>query len=197
MKLPSKPAVWVCALALLLLASSCSQRVAISAEESAVRPFADRNPAPDFELRDIDGKTVTLADYRGQVVLLNFWATWCAPCKIEMPWFVEFEKMHKDKGFSVIGISLDEDGWDQVKPYLERAKLNYRILMGNEEVAMRYGGVDALPTSFLIDREGRIASVHVGLKSRSDFENDINVLLNDPSQTASLRGDAAAILGAD
>lgn len=142
-----------------------------------VKPVASRKLAPDFELKDADGKTVKLSDYRGKVVLLNFWATWCGPCKIEIPWFVEFEQKYKDKGFAVLGVSMDEEGWDVVKPYLANTKVNYRILLGNDTVAQLYGGVDSLPTSFLIDQQGRIASVHVGLVSKGDYQNDINQLL--------------------
>jgi len=156
---------------------SCAARYESAAEATSLKPSHERQMAPDFELKDADGRTVQLSDYRGKVVLLNFWATWCGPCKIEIPWFVEFEKEFKDEGFAVLGISLDEDGWDVVKPYLEENRVNYRVLMGNDEVAMLYGGVDSLPTTFLIDREGRIASVHVGLVSRADYENDITMLL--------------------
>src|SRR5712671_2004016 len=86
---------------------------------STVKAEADRRPAPDFALKDADGKTVHLSDYKGKVVLLDFWATWCAPCKIEIPWFMEFEQQLKDRGFAVVGVSMDEDGWGVVKPYLQ------------------------------------------------------------------------------
>ncbi len=137
----------------------------------------ERRAAPEFQLRDTDGRTVRLSDYRGKVVLLNFWATWCGPCTIEIPWFVEFERRHKDRGFAVLGIAMDEDGWEVVRPFMERLRINYRVLLGNDEVAQAYGGVDSLPTSFLIDREGRVARVHVGLVSRSRYENELQELL--------------------
>jgi peroxiredoxin len=148
---------------------------------AAVKPEKDRRLAPDFALKDASGATVHLADYRGKVVLLDFWATWCGPCKIEIPWFIEFEKTFKDRGFSVLGVSMDEDGWNVVKPYLEQRKINYRILMGNEQVGQLYGGVDSLPSTFLIDRSGKIASVHIGLETGKDgFQNEINRLLEAP-----------------
>ncbi len=175
-----------CVLGLLLAATACSTDGG-SVEASSVKPYADRNEAPEFSLQDPDGKTVKLSDYKGKVVLLNFWATWCGPCKFEIPWFTEFEQRHKDQGFAVLGVSMDDGGWDQVKPYLKRAKVNYRVLMGDDEVAMMYGGVEALPTSFMIDREGRIASVHVGLVSKSDYENDIGALLSDETESAAVR----------
>lgn len=167
--------------ALILLAAACSAPNDAVRASSSVKPAADRHQAPDFALTDSDGRQVRLSDYRGQVVLLNFWATWCGPCKLEIPWFVEFEREHKNRGFAVLGISMDEGGWAQVKPYLSRAKVNYRVLMGNDSVAVLYGGVDSLPTSFLIDREGRIASVHVGLVGKADYESDIEALLGQES----------------
>jgi len=169
------------------LALPACTRSAESVRADSLRPPEQRQPAPEFNLKDPDGRTVRLSDYRGKVVLLNFWATWCGPCKIEIPWFIEFEQRHKDRGFAVLGISMDEDGWDVVRPYISRLKVNYRILMGNDTVAMLYGGVDALPTSFMIDREGKIASVHVGLVSKGDYQHDISELLEAPA------GDAGAI----
>ena len=142
-----------------------------------VKPNTDRKPAPEFSLKDADGRTVTLADYKGKVVLLNFWATWCGPCKIEIPWFAEFEQKYKDRGFAVLGVAMDEEGWEAVKPYLAEAKVNYRVIMGNDTVAGLYGGVESLPTTFVLDQDGRIASTHVGLVSKSDYENEILQLL--------------------
>ncbi len=163
------------------LGPGCS-RQENAVEAASVKPASQQRPAPDFALKDENGATVRLSDYRGKVVLLNFWATWCGPCKIEIPWFVQFESQYKDKGFAVIGISMDEGGWDEVKPYVRRVNVNYRILMGNDEVAMQYGGVEALPTSFLIDRDGRIASTHVGLVSKQDYQADIDALLAGESK---------------
>jgi peroxiredoxin len=176
--------------AILALACSTSEPV-----RAAVKAEKDRKPAPEFELKDSMGRTVKLSDYKGKIVLLNFWATWCGPCKIEIPWFVEFEQKYKDKGFAVLGISLDEEGWDVVKPYLENTKVNYRILVGDDMVAQLYGGVDSLPTSFLIDRSGRIANIHVGLVSKSEYQKDLDVLLE--LNTKSAGGSGAAGRGSD
>jgi len=163
----------------LLLATGCS-RPAESVKAASVKAEKDRRPAPDFSLKDTDGRAVSLSDYKGKVVLLNFWATWCGPCKIEIPWFIEYEQKLKDKGFAVVGVSMDDDGWDAVRPFMKEHSVNYRMLMGNEMVAQQYGGVDALPTTFIIDREGRIASTHVGLVSRREYDNDIQALLSTP-----------------
>jgi cytochrome c biogenesis protein CcmG/thiol:disulfide interchange protein DsbE len=145
--------------------------------KAAVKPEKDRKQAPEFALKDSHGRTATIADYKGKVVLLNFWATWCGPCKIEIPWFVDFEQRFKDQGFAVLGVSMDEEGWEEVKPYIEQKKVNYRVVIGTDQVADLYGGVSSLPTSFLIDRDGKIAGVHVGLVSKSVYENEIEQLL--------------------
>ena len=145
--------------------------------QAGVKALKDRKVAPPFALKDAAGNTVKLADYKGKVVLLNFWATWCGPCKLEIPWFVEMETRLKSKGLSVIGVAMDEEGWELVKPHAEKLKINYKVLLGNEEVAQAYGGVDSLPMSFILDRAGRVASVHTGLVSKSVYEEDIQELL--------------------
>lgn len=160
-----------------LAALGCRSAPAENAPAVALKPGEKRNPAPDFELTDANGRKVKLSDYKGKVVLLNFWATWCGPCKLEIPWFVDFEKRYKDQGFAVLGVSMDEDGWESVKPYIQDKQVNYRIMVATEEVAQKYGGVEALPTTFLIDREGRIVSTHIGLVMKKDYEDEIVTLL--------------------
>jgi peroxiredoxin len=145
----------------------------------------NRKAAPEFSLKDANGQTVRLADYKGKVVLLDFWATWCGPCKIEIPWFMEFETQFKDQGFAVLGVSMDEDGWAAIKPYVRDRKMNYRVLLGDDKVGTSYGGLDALPTTLLIDREGNIASVHEGVAmGKEEFKNAIVQLLGSPSVSA-------------
>ena len=168
--------------------AGCSGQGSVRA---AVKPEKDRNKAPAFTLKDVTGRTVQLADYKGKVVLLNFWATWCGPCKIEIPWFIDFEQRYKDRGFAVLGISMDEDGWEAVKPYIEAKKVNYRVVIGTDEVAELYGGVSSLPTSFVLDRQGKIASTHVGLVSKSVYQHDIEQLLENPGQVAERPAPAA------
>ncbi len=149
-----------------------------------------RNDAADFALEDANGQSLTLSSLRGKVVLLNFWATWCGPCRIEIPWFIEMEREFKDQGFAVVGVSMDEDGWTAVKPFMEEMKVNYRVVLGTEEAAQLYGGVEALPTTYILDRNGKVAAVHMGIVRRAVFEEEIRALLD--SKGASATGVAGA-----
>jgi peroxiredoxin len=165
--------------------------------ESSMKAGKERKSAPDFELKDADGKTVRLSDYKGKVVLLDFWATWCGPCKIEIPWFIAFERKYKDQGFAVIGISMDEEGWTVIKPFVADLAINYRILQGSDSTADLYGGVEALPTTFLIDRDGKIDETHVGLAGKDDFEDGIKKLVERPSAGMPGRFVPAVLFGAN
>ena len=147
-----------------------------------MKESSKRKHAPDFTLKDASGKLVHLADYRGKVVLLDFWATWCGPCGEEIPWFTEFQRKYKDRGFEVLGVSMDDDGWKAINPFVAQKKINYRIVLGDDQTGDLYGGLEALPTTFVIDRYGRIASVHVGLASRKDFQDAIETLLEAPAR---------------
>jgi peroxiredoxin len=142
-----------------------------------------RKIAPDFTLSDSKGASVKLSDYKGQVVLLDFWATWCGGCKVEIPWYMEFQNKYKASGLSVIGVSMDDDGWKSVKPFLEKQPVNYPVVIGNPELAKRYM-VDAMPMTLLIDREGKIADSHVGMVDKDAFEGEIRALLQDSAKNA-------------
>jgi len=169
-------AIGVClALACALSFTGCAQKAKKSSGHGA----------PEFSLKDADGKMVHLSDYKGKVVLLDFWATWCGPCKIEIPWFMEFEKQFKDQGFAVVGVSMDEDGWTAIKPYVQNMKMNYRVLLGDDAVSAAYGGLESLPTTVLISREGRIASTHIGVSmGKEEFKNEIVKLLDSSNARA-------------
>jgi cytochrome c biogenesis protein CcmG/thiol:disulfide interchange protein DsbE len=110
-------------------------------------------------------------------VLLDFWATWCGPCGIEIPWFTDFQRKYKDRGFTVLGVSMDDGGWKDVKPFVAEKKINYQVVLGDDKTSDQYGSVEALPTTFMIDRDGRIASIHVGLVDRKEFDDAIQKLL--------------------
>jgi len=148
---------------------------------ASVKPANQRREAPDFTLKDADGKTVHLSEYRGKVVLLDFWATWCDPCRLEIPWFMDLQRKNKDRGFEVLGVSMDDEGWEVVKPFMKSVGMNYRVVIGNDETTQMYGGVDSLPSTFLIDRQGKIAAIHIGLASRKVFEDGVEELLHAPA----------------
>jgi cytochrome c biogenesis protein CcmG/thiol:disulfide interchange protein DsbE len=168
--------------------SSCSSAPTVSVRAASVKPDKERKPAPEFALKDIDGKVVRLSDYKGKVVLLDFWATWCGPCKIEIPWLKEFQRKFRDRGFEIIGVSMDDEGLTVVKPFVKELAINYRIVIGDDTTAQLYGGVDALPTTFVIDRDGKIAAVHVGLTSKGEIEHGIEEVLDAPVNAGGNRG---------
>ncbi len=133
--------------------------------------------APDFTLAGADGSSIRLSNYRGQVVLINFWATWCPPCRAEIPWFVDFQKTFGSRGLAVVGISMDQDGWKVVRPYLDQHNVNYAVGIGGEWLARKFGGVESLPETLLIGRDGRIAARHSGIVSQSEYRREIQDLL--------------------
>jgi len=134
--------------------------------------------APNFVLKSTDGKRVTLADYKGKAILINFWATWCAPCKIEIPWFIELQKQYGPQGFTVIGISED-DATDHpaVVKFKEKIGINYPILLGNDAVGKAYGGLEFLPTSYYVGRDGKVVEETAGLASKDVIEAHIKKAL--------------------
>ena len=133
--------------------------------------------APNFNLKTADGKTVELAKQKAKVVVLNFWATWCGPCKAEIPGFNELYEKYRTKGLEIIGISLDDDGWSAIKPFVENVKVSYPIVLGDGELAEAYGGIEAIPTTFILDKKGKILNRHLGYLSKDDFEKILKPLL--------------------
>ena len=133
--------------------------------------------APGFELKDLAGKNVQLSDYHGKVVLLNFWATWCPPCKEEMPWFVDLQRRYEAQGLQVIGVAMDDSDQKTIESFAKRLGVNYPVLRGKESVAQAYGDVQFLPDTFYIGRDGRIVSHVQGLINRKEIEEQVKKAL--------------------
>lgn len=137
------------------------------------------NTAPDFVLPALDGKDLKLSDLRGKAVLLNFWATYCGPCKIEMPWFVELQKEYGPQGFQIVGVAMDDASTEDIAKFSKEMGVNYPILIGKESVGQSYGGVSVLPTTFFLDRDGKLIAREFGLQSRSVFVDHIKRALSE------------------
>jgi peroxiredoxin len=182
--------------ALTVVVSVCTLQVThIEAQDHAAHPAKaatdrllpedQRKIAPGFSLTGADGRNLNMADYRGKVVLLDFWATWCGGCKVEIPWYMEFDEKYKGHGLAVIGVSMDEDGWKAVRPFLARERdpetggktaMKYPVVIGNDTLAKEYN-LTSMPMTLLIDRKGRIALSHTGVVNKVDFEEHIQQLL--------------------
>ena len=147
-----------------------------------ITPTASRKPLPEVALTDSKGAPVNLSAYKGRVVLLDFWATWCEGCKEEIPWFTEFQDKYNKTGLTVVGASLDDDGWKSVTPYLREHKINYRIVLGTFESAKQFGVDKGMPVALLIDRDGKIADLHTGMVDKAAFEREIQELLKEPAK---------------
>lgn len=126
--------------------------------------------APDFELSALDGRRLRLSDFRGRVVLVNFWATWCEPCRVETPWLVDLDGRYRTRGLTILGVSLDDGDRDQVAGFVRARHVGYPILLKDQQIERRYGGVRYLPQTFFIGRDGRILARVYGIRTRSDFE---------------------------
>jgi thiol-disulfide isomerase/thioredoxin len=135
--------------------------------------------APAFELKNIaDGKTISLSSFHGKAVVLNFWATWCGPCKIEMPWLVDLQKKYGPQGLEIVGVAMDDASDKEIADFSHKMGVNYTILKGTEKVGDLYGGVDRLPITYYIDRSGKVVDEIVGLASESTIEDDIKKILS-------------------
>jgi peroxiredoxin len=148
----------------------------VTAHADPIRFVKDPEIAPAIELPDISGKTDSVADWKGKVVLVAFWATWCPPCREEIPAFIDLQTKYKDR-LQIVGISEDEDPPEKVQRFAQQNKINYPIVMATPAMIAKYGGVPALPTSFIIDTQGRVVQKHVGLVSVDSLEREIRALL--------------------
>jgi thiol-disulfide isomerase/thioredoxin len=155
--------------------------------ESAAAARMKGKAARDFTLQSLEGKTVRLSDFRGKAVLLNFWATWCEPCKIEMPWLVDLQKKYGSQGLQIVGIAMDDTDEKTISSFAHKMGVNYPIVLGTEKVADLYGGIDGMPTLFFVDRSGKIVDHELGLRGIDVIEGNIKKSLGqtEASRTAS------------
>jgi cytochrome c biogenesis protein CcmG/thiol:disulfide interchange protein DsbE len=163
--------------AIIVVSLSASLVLALSGQDQKIPVAAAK--APDFSLTTINGKQVKLSDYKGKVVLLDFWATWCVPCQAEIPRFAEFQKKHGQQGFQVIGISMD-DSPAPVRSFYTKFDLNYPVALGTKKVAESYGGILGLPVTFLIDRDGYIVKQYEGEANLDEMQAELAKLLAKP-----------------
>jgi peroxiredoxin len=133
--------------------------------------------APAWQLQDVDGKTIRSSDFKGKVVILDFWATWCGPCRMELQGFIELQKKYEKQGLTVIGVSVDQISPDEVKKFAQQSGVNYPVVLADAKATQDFGGIEAIPTTFVIDREGRIVKQHLGFTEKEEFEKEIKPLL--------------------
>lgn len=141
--------------------------------------------APDFELADLNGKPVKLSDYHGKAVVVNFWATWCGPCKTEMPWLVDLQQKYGPEGLQILGVAMDDSGKDTITEFARDMHINYPVLIGKEAVAQQYGNVQFLPATFYVDRNGKIVDRVFGIVDRSEIEANVKRALESKNVSAS------------
>jgi thiol-disulfide isomerase/thioredoxin len=166
-------------------ASGASSGV-VDGPESALQGDLKGKMAPNFELATLDGGKMRLSDLKGKAVVLDFWATWCVPCKIEMPWFVELQKQYGPEGLAIVGVAMDDASNEDIAKFAKELGVNYPILRGKEAVGEAYGGLPGLPTTFFIGRDGVIVSQDAGLVSRKQIENNIKAALAQGVGTATV-----------
>lgn len=149
------------------------------AQRGTIRFVRNPDPAPEFKLNTLEGKPLSLADYKGKVILLNFWASWCGPCRAEIPDLVELQNKYKDQ-LQILGLVVDDDDEDAVKKFVADFGINYPVALAGDEVRLQYGGIPALPTSFVLDAEGRVVQKHEGLRDPVLYEVEVRSLLGLP-----------------
>ncbi len=175
---------------ILLVAVVVAAVVAQRSRLAGPKPRAAATPspaaAPGVKVKDLEGHDVTLEQFKGKVVLVNFWATWCEPCRIEIPWFVEFQEKYGPRGFTVLGVAMDDEGKSVVEPFVKKeefdldgrkVKINYPILLGNDALAEQLGGLIGLPTTVVISRDGKVVKRFLGLVSHDVVVRQIEALL--------------------
>ncbi len=178
-----------------VMAATMPPELVIGGDDGPPSPLLNK-PAPAFTLEDLSGKKVSLADYKGKAVLINFWATWCGPCKIETPWLVELRQQYASKGFEILGISAEADdlekndtaGWAKdkadISKFVQQQHMPYPVLINGDSIAKDYGGLDAMPSSFYVDRNGIVVAAQTGIVSKDEIEGKIKKLLAETTDQA-------------
>jgi cytochrome c biogenesis protein CcmG/thiol:disulfide interchange protein DsbE len=138
-----------------------------------------RKKAPVFVLSDANGAPVRLSEFKGKVVVLDFWATWCTGCKIEIPWFMEFQDKYKSQGLATIGAAMDDEGWEKVRPFVKQHPFNYPIVAGDAASMAKTFNITGLPLTILIDRTGKIVDTHAGVVDKDAWEREVRAALNE------------------
>jgi len=175
----SKPLVFLLLVCLLVVLAASLYPMDAQAQLPVIRFVRDPDPAPDFQLKDLDGQDLSLAAHKGQVILLNFWASWCGPCRAEIPGLIELQKRYKDQ-LQIVGIVVDDDDMDAIRGVVKAQSINYPVALATPQVVMAYGGVGALPTVFVINAQGRVVQKHVGLFNPALYETEVRALLDMP-----------------
>ncbi len=176
--------IGICAVAAATPPKSVSPTATNGTADNLI-PVGSRNPAPDFTLTDVQGRTITLSQYKGKVVLLDFWATTCGGCKVEIPWYVEFDRKYQRRGLALVGLDMYGESPEVVKSFMAKSGMTYPVAIGTDALGDRFG-VKEMPLTLLIDRTGRIALSHVGIVDRMKFEHDIQALLQQQYITAAV-----------
>ena len=166
--------------------SACNSGAANSKSSAADAPRPDE---PIVTFKNLEGQDVPLASLKGKVVIVNFWATWCEPCRVEIPWMIDFQQKYADKGFTLLGVAMDEEGKPVVQPFVQTTPfnvnghpttMNYPIVLGNDDIASKFGGLLGLPTSIVVSRDGKVEKRYIGSVSKDALEKDIQSLLASP-----------------